>query len=327
MNNQSPVKRIIIGALVLLVGAISLTAQEPSPTPPPPGWARGDVLFFGGMEDASSAKAVQGSPYSAQAVTEMDQTLSDGNQIHHKTTATVYRDSEGRTRRELTLGGFGPWSVPANKTKQIIRINDPVAGVRYVLIPDQRIAQKLPPLGGRRRMFRQRFLRSGMPPQPGQGDMKFRTGGPVPPDGGEGPVAITMAGGEEGPRTIAIEGGPPEAGNVKTESLGSQVIEGVQADGMRRTVTIPAGRIGNDKPIQIVTERWYSSQLQAVVLSKRSDPRVGETTYRLTNISQAEPAATLFQIPAGYTVKDAPPLKDGPPLRGQSPDAKPEANQ
>ena len=97
-----------------------------------------------------------------------------------------------------------------------------------------------------------------------------------------------------------------EGGNVQTESLGSQVIEGVQADGTRTTMTIPAGRIGNEKPIQIVTERWYSNQLQAVVMSKRTDPRVGETIYRLTNINQTEPPAALFQVPSGYTVQEGP---------------------
>jgi len=94
--------------------------------------------------------------------------------------------------------------------------------------------------------------------------------------------------------------------NVKTESLGSQAIEGVQADGTRTTMTIPAGRIGNEQPIQMVTETWYSADLKTVVLSKRSDPRMGETVTRLSNVSRAEPPATLFQVPADYKVSEAP---------------------
>lgn len=310
MNKRFVFQQMTIAALVMLFGAIGSFAQEPLPSPPPSGSAGGDVFFFNRMEEAYSAKVVKGAPYSAQAITEMNQTLSDGNQIHRQTTATLYRDSEGRTRREQALGGFGPWSVPANKARQIIRISDPVAGVNYVLDPNQRTAQQMPALGGGGgRMFRERGSRPGQPPEPGQGEMRFRTGGPVPP------------GGAEGPKVIARGSGSPEEGDLKTESLGSQVIEGVQADGTRTTMTIPAGRIGNDKPIQIVTERWYSNQLQAVVLSKRSDPRVGETTYRLTNISQAEPAATLFQVPAGYSVQDA------PAPRRQSFEMKPKANQ
>lgn len=97
-----------------------------------------------------------------------------------------------------------------------------------------------------------------------------------------------------------------EEQNGQTESLGTQVIEGVKAEGMRITSTIQAGTIGNDQAIQIVTERWYSPELQMVVMSKKSDPRVGETTFRLTNISRAEPAATLFRVPADYTLEKAP---------------------
>jgi hypothetical protein len=92
----------------------------------------------------------------------------------------------------------------------------------------------------------------------------------------------------------------------QSESLGTQVIEGVKAEGTRLSETIPAGSIGNDQPILIVTERWYSPDLQMVIMSKRSDPRVGETTFRITNISRTEPAATLFQVPADYTLEKAP---------------------
>ncbi|HLY62190.1 MAG TPA: hypothetical protein VKV95_15720 [Terriglobia bacterium] len=305
MNKQNPFEKIIMGALVLMISAIGMCAQEPPP--PPPGGPSGDVFFFNRMEEASSAKNVKGAPYSAVAVTEMNQTLSDGNQIHHTTSANLYRDTEGRTRREQALGGFGPWSVPANKARQIIRISDPVAGVNYVLDPNQRTAQQLPAMGGGRgKMFRERNSPSGAPLPPGQGERRFRMA-PPPPEGAGGSGGVSSD-------------GSPEGATVQTESLGSQVIEGVQADGTRKTVTIPAGSIGNEKPIQIVTERWYSNQLQAVVMSKRTDPRVGETIYRLTNISQAEPAAALFQVPAGYTVQDA------PPFQRHSLEAKPKTN-
>jgi hypothetical protein len=102
--------------------------------------------------------------------------------------------------------------------------------------------------------------------------------------------------------TQAIPG--PVGGDAKSESLGSQVIEGVRADGTRSTMIIPAGSIGNDLPIQIVSERWYSPELQTVVMTKRSDPRMGDTTYRLSNISRSEPPRSLFEVPADYTVTD-----------------------
>jgi len=91
-------------------------------------------------------------------------------------------------------------------------------------------------------------------------------------------------------------------GNLQVEDLGTQTIAGVTAQGTRFTRTIPAGQIGNEKLISIVHERWYSNDLQTVVMSKRSDPWSGETTYTLTNINRTEPDASLFTVPSDYAV-------------------------
>src|SRR2546428_519360 len=109
------------------------------------------------------------------------------------------------------------------------------------------------------------------------------------------------SGGVPGPRP---QNHQLSSSSAKTESLGTQAIEGLQAEGTRTTFTIPAGQIGNDRPIDIVDERWYSPDLQVVVLSKHSDPRMGEHVYRLTNITRAEPARTLFEVPSDYTVTE-----------------------
>lgn len=90
--------------------------------------------------------------------------------------------------------------------------------------------------------------------------------------------------------------------NATTESLGTQTIGGVSAQGTRTTITIPAGDMGNEKPIVIVKESWYSPELQITVMTKRTDPRMGETVFQLTSIQKQEPAATLFQVPSDYTV-------------------------
>jgi hypothetical protein len=94
-----------------------------------------------------------------------------------------------------------------------------------------------------------------------------------------------------------------QGADKRTETLGGREIEGVMAEGTRVTVSIPAGLIGNVSPIDIVSERWYSNDLQTVVYSRRSDPRFGETTYRLTNVVRAEPPADLFQVPPDYRVE------------------------
>jgi hypothetical protein len=92
----------------------------------------------------------------------------------------------------------------------------------------------------------------------------------------------------------------------KTEDLGTQVMEGVRVQGTRTTATIPAGAIGNERPIVSVSERWYSPDLGVVVMSKHSDPRLGTTTYKLTNVRAQRSDAALFQVPADYAVKEDP---------------------
>ena len=78
------------------------------------------------------------------------------------------------------------------------------------------------------------------------------------------------------------------------------------AHGTRMIVSIPAGQAGNERPINIVNEMWFSSELGTTVMSSRSDPRTGESTYRLTNIVHSEPAASLFEAPADFTITRRP---------------------
>jgi hypothetical protein len=209
---------------------------------------------------------VKNAPFSADVITESSHSLADGNRIRQTVNSKVYRDSEGRTRREqaVNLNGLAP---DANM-QQMVFINDPVAGVSYSLNAQERTGTK--------------FVRSGAGPGPRS---RQNSAG--------GPDARGM-----GRRNAADQ-------NFKTESLGRQTIEGVQADGRRTTMTIPAGQAGNDLPIHIVVESWFSPDLQTTVLSKHSDPRNGETVTRLTNISRGEPSRVLFEAPADYKVSES----------------------
>jgi len=108
-----------------------------------------------------------------------------------------------------------------------------------------------------------------------------------------------------GPANFSARRPHADGANIKRESLGTQVMGGLVVEGTRTTNTIPAGQIGNAQAISIVSERWYSPDLQVVVYSKRSDPRQGDTVYQLTNISRSEPAASLFAVPADYPLTDA----------------------
>lgn len=91
--------------------------------------------------------------------------------------------------------------------------------------------------------------------------------------------------------------------NGSVESLPAQMINGALAQGTRTTETIPVGKIGNDRAISIVNERWFSDDLQMLVKSSSSDPRFGESVYQLSAIVQASPDPSLFQIPSDYTIR------------------------
>lgn len=291
-----------------------------APLPPPP---NGDFLFI--ASESFEGKVVKGAPYSAEALTESVQVLGDGNRIVNKFSSTVYRDSEGRTRRDQTLKGLGVLGT-GNEPLQTIFINDPVAGVTYSLDSRSHIAHKSTP-------FRFEFTRKAGTMGGANGDFEFKvapgeTGGSVimtaplaghPPASGTR-IAVTQTQqlnieGATGASTFVFrKSGGPNA-NEKKEDLGKQMIEGVEAEGTRTTVTIPAGEIGNERAIEIVSERWYSPELQLVVMTRHSDPRSGETTYKLTNINRSEPAKSLFEVPSDYTIKEGRPTRAPLPAR------------
>jgi hypothetical protein len=259
---------VVAGALAL-AGPAAVMAQH---FYGPPEHGPGPGMDFLGVREAFEGKVVKGAPYKAEAVTEVTQSLADGNKISRRTTSTVWRDSSGRTRREVTLAAVGP--VMGHDMPRHVFIHDPVAGTTFVLEPDNRIARRMPGFGERK--------------------------GPAGPDRPEG-----EAGPERGHRFFNRRVKGP--GEEQTEKLGTQVIEGLEATGTRTTISIPAGAIGNERPIEVVSERWYSPELQAVVMSTHRDPRFGDNTYRLTGIQRVEPDKSLFEVPADYTVKEGPP--------------------
>lgn len=105
---------------------------------------------------------------------------------------------------------------------------------------------------------------------------------------------------------------PQKPKDAKSDSLGTKTIEGISVEGTRITFELPAGHIGNDKPIQVVTENWYSPELQLIVMSRHIDPLSGEHIFRLVNVKRAEPAASLFAVPAGFEVKNSPEKRPRP---------------
>jgi hypothetical protein len=270
--------------------------QGPEGSLPPPE----DAFFFIAAEMSFDGELVKGAPYSAQAVTETTQTLSDGNRIVNKSTVLLYRDSEGRTRREQTLKAIGPLAT-AGEPLQTIFISDPVADVSYVLDPRTHVARKSRAF----RMERAPFPSPAPDSGPGFGVREEVFNLKTPAPGGETHFLFKR------------EGARPS--DVVTESLGKQIFDGVEAEGTLSKITIPAGQIGNERAIEIVTERWYSSALNTLVKNRHSDPRSGETVYRLTNISRSEPPQSLFEVPADYKVKEGLPMPEPMRMRMRKP--------
>jgi hypothetical protein len=299
--------------------------QGPEGGPPPPP----DANFVFIASESFGGKVVKGAPYSGESVTETIQTLSDGNRIVNRMTSSVYRDSEGRTRREQSLKGLG---IFANGEEgiQTIFINDPVAGVTFTLDSRSHTAQKSVPFTFEfsKKLDKAGAVVSGIEGQHFEFKVERGTAAAgsmimTAPAGAPHPDLDQLRVESGGAGTFVVRTKGANANEVK-EQLGKQNIEGVEAEGTRTTVTIPAGEIGNERPIEIVSERWYSPELQLVVMTRHSDPRFGETTYKLTNINRTEPAKSLFEVPSDYTIKEGPgfgpkiaPLK---PRKSQSPE-------
>lgn len=108
--------------------------------------------------------------------------------------------------------------------------------------------------------------------------------------------------------------------NEQQKSLGTKAMDGLTVQGTLYTRTIPAGKIGNNKPIVITAEEWYSPQLQMVVSRTRTDPRFGTTTYQLSNINLNEPSQSMFMVPSDYTPAPKGMMwRKGGPQGGQQP--------
>lgn len=242
------------------------------------------------------APPVEGAPYSATITNRSEQTLADGNRIVQTFSGSTARDSQGRTRQDAPLPPLG--NLSAANAPHLVFIQDAVSQISYTLNLTDKTAQKMP-----------------MPPPGGGGpgpavNVSGATGDTGAPGPGKFLIQMRDGGPGAGPLLppIAIQGlvGGDGTAQVNTENLGSQTMQGVLVNGVRTTRTIPAGQIGNDQPINIVTEVWMSPDLKTVVYSKRSDPRTGEQTFQLTNIVRAEPDPLLFIVPLDYKIVDGP---------------------
>ncbi|HVF46466.1 MAG TPA: hypothetical protein VNA17_02760 [Pyrinomonadaceae bacterium] len=279
---------------------------------------------------------VKNQPFSADEINESTQTLADGNRIVRSTTTKMYRNSEGRVRREIP-GGKGGMLGSTYSMSGGVSIFDPAGGQKYLLDSKLKTAQVMELKSGQnvtiassllsdadRAKIEQANRASGMAKGEAERAMAQRAVTitqadqarieqlqeklkampapmpmPMPQVHAIAPVGPITTIGENGVAGFYVGGGTSKY-ETQTEELGTRDFEGVSAEGTRRTTTIPAGAIGNDRAIEIVYERWFSKELGLVVYSKNSDPRFGEQTYRLANLVRAEPDPALFSVPTEY---------------------------
>lgn len=268
--------------------------------------------------DVMPDQAVSSKPFSGSEERHTLQVLADGTRIEKTDTNRYFRDNDGRTRIEHENG--------------IVVISDPVEGFTAELNTEQKTARKAIVrlrTGGQPgpiAIQRMRIDDAPLPPLPppvptapgapavmtADAGVRLRkdlpsftiaTAGPVSAGivgyaaGDLHPLPVVYAQSASFASTIEAGGKGPDS-----EDLGTQVINGVPAHGTRTTIVIPAGQIGNDRDIRIVSERWFSNELQMLIKSSNNDPRFGENTYALTNILQGAQDPALFEIPAGFTV-------------------------
>ncbi len=298
---------------------------------------------FAGAASQPLARSVKGAPYSAEVISEKVQTLPDGNQISKRTSTMTYRDSAGRTRQETRDSKGEVVSIHINDAQDGTRyMLSPSRKTATKISVDKDLGKRIAEIKEKAKaMAKDGKARIIERSNPGEEIVIHRSEGATA-DGRkelreEVKVNVVRV---DGKSTVTINGEPAAAIGEKvsmaigpalgeltrlgpigasfrdtkwsakatTTQLGVRDFDGVRAEGKSVSYTIPAGEIGNKNPITVTSETWFSPELQATVYSKHSDPRTGDTIYRLANIKRSEQPMTLFTVPDGYSLKETPGL-------------------
>ncbi|MFZ1700178.1 MAG: hypothetical protein WBO10_09985 [Pyrinomonadaceae bacterium] len=287
---------LLVGTIILAASAVGISAQAVAKP------AELEKRIF----DYSRAhSAVKNSPFTADEVNESVQTLADGNRIVRSSTGKIYRNSEGRVRRDIA-GGVGGMLGTTYSVGSGVSIVAPSIGQKYLLdselqtarvIQLEKQAKELAVVSGS--LASQAVRDDAVAKLKYELETRVRDNAPTAIAGGvgSGAYATTLSVGQGG---VVFSSSPTSKYESRTEELGTRDFSGFSAEGTRKVTTIPAGAIGNEREIEIVYERWFSKELGMVVYSKNTDPRFGEQTYTLTNLVRAEPDPSLFSIPTHY---------------------------
>jgi hypothetical protein len=302
-----------ITTLSILLAAGSAAAQDEA--------ARVERKVAGEITRVPLEIPVTGAPYSAETIVEALQVLADGNRIVRRTTGRVYRDGEGRTRREedgqVPTGKNWATGMVSFTSRSSISIIDPVAGFSYSLDQDRKIAWRTPFGAGAAIMNQLDEMKLAMMKK--EMEQRQQTGGDPNKAAAEEKAkaaqekaarAAAEAGARGGAPWVGVAlmgargGGTNEAVRAPQTPLEHKVLEGIPVEGRKTTTTLAPGQVGNEQPLTIASEEWRSPELNVLVMTHHSDPRSGESTYRLTNIVRAEPDRSLFMVPSDYEIRD-----------------------
>jgi hypothetical protein len=238
--------------------------------------------------DDMDVEPAKGAPFCATITTEHTQAFADGNRIHTTDSSSVCRDGEGRTRREASLNLLG--AAAQSPAPKLVTIVDTVAGYRYMLDSESKIAHRAA-IGPNAKVSMKDPM--GGPLEKGEHMMLYQSVGAAGP-------GMAVGGNVAFRRTGRVADDPTPT----TENLGDQTIDGIHATGTRMTTTIPAGEMGNEQPILVTSERWYSSELKAAIMTKHTDPWAGELKTQFSSVNASEPDSSLFRVPADYKIVD-----------------------
>jgi len=318
--------KILVGSLVLAVAGVAAFGQDPVPVTPV---APAAPVQVAGAADAkviaelaaaaNQLGGVKNAPFSADEVNESVQVLADGNRITHSSTNKVYRNGEGRMRRDMqggmmggvmgstfTVGGGTTIVDPVGRQQVLLDTQAQIARIAELKALPQAVTVVEAPGVARRVVTEEEAARVKVELDKAQRGLVVAgqnlervnqalttTAAPLAALSGQ----MSLLGAASGPFYVS----GTSKYETRTEDLGTRDFGGVTAEGRRTITTIPAGAVGNERPIEMVYERWYSKDLGMVVYSKRSDPRTGEQIYELKNIVRSEPDPALFTIPKTYT--------------------------
>jgi hypothetical protein len=291
MNSQ---KTTSLTLTILLTLVAPVVGQSQLGSGPVTVGASMSALPNGGMvahfEDNMNDATVKGAPFCATVTTEHTQSFADGNRIHTVDSSSFCRDRAGRTRSATTLNLLAA-NLEASSPR-LVTIIDPVIGTRYMLDPENKVAHKmtLDPPG--------RFSTSASDSNsPARGDRVFFSHNPG------GPESSTAS------ANVVFRKAGQNTSEPATENLGEQTINGIRATGTRMTTTIPSGKVGNDRAISVTSERWYSPELKATIMTKHDDPWAGELKMELASVDTSDPDPAMFMVPGDYKILDE---KSGP---------------